>query len=112
MAQNTRSGGRPFRPGSTQPEQPKPSPNSGPCPNTPDTWTSRPLGGQDDGKATKPAKHSTGDNTTTRNPNMRRTGEQRQNTPNPKQAVLDATHSNPTQPAGPKRATVLHTAQT
>ena len=96
MAHNTRSGGKPVRPGPTRPEQPKPNPNGGPRPNTPDTWTSRPLGGEDDGKPTKPAMHSTGDNTTPQTQTLR------------PQARHSKTHPRRHKPCGRRPTTTQH----
>ena len=81
----------------TDPERP-------PRPNTLINRTSQPLGGEDDGQPTKPAKHSTGNNATTSPADTRQRDEQRQNTPDGTQTAQGTAYSDQERPAKPIRA--------
>ena len=62
-------------------------PKRPPRPNTSNSRTNRPLGGEDDGQPTKPAKHSAGNNATTSHADTPKTYGPRQNTPDGKQTA-------------------------
>ena len=94
---------RPFRPNATGATESHP--NRPPRANTVDSRTRQPVGGKDHGKPTKPAKHSTGNNTATPHPNTPGTGKPQSHAPDAKQAVSETAYNNPTRSAKPTRAT-------
>ena len=62
-------------------------PKRPPWPKTSNSRTRRPLGGKDNGKPTKPAKHNAGNNATTSHTDTPNTDEPQQNTPDGKQTA-------------------------
>ena len=75
----------PCRPNATGTTGTDPKPP--PWPITSNSRTSQPLGGEDDGQPTKPAKHSAGNNAITSHADTPKKDEARQSTPDGKQTA-------------------------
>ena len=80
-------------------------PKRPPRPNTSNSRTDRPLGGEDDGQPAKPTKHSAGNDASTSHADTPQPDEPRQNAPDGKQMVWGTAYSDHTRPARPIRAT-------